>query len=121
MYKIRHTGFHRRIKHIGIKAMRTTKSKRKCIPWILFVVLSCGFWNQFLFAQEPWEVKAPLQAIRQEVAVAEFDGKVYVAGGLQGDIILDTVEVYDPTSDSWSFIAPMPDQLHHAAAVATRV
>jgi len=119
LYKIRHTGFHRRVKHIGIKAMRTTKSKRKCIPWILFAVLSCGFWNQFLFAQEPWELKAPLQASRQEVAVAELDGKVYVAGGLQGDIILDTVEVYDPTSDSWSFIAPMPDQLHHAAAVAT--
>ena len=99
--------------------METTESRRKRIPWIIFVVLLCGFCNQFLIAQEPWEFKASLQESRQEVAVAALDGKVYVAGGLQGNSILDSVEVYDPATDSWSFIAPMPDQLHHAAAVAT--
>ncbi len=56
---------------------------------------------------------------RQEVAVAALEGQIYVIGGFRGDAsVADTVEVYDPNTDSWSFAAPLPTGLHHAAAAA---
>jgi N-acetylneuraminic acid mutarotase len=56
---------------------------------------------------------------RQEVGVAELGGKIYVAGGFRQDrSTANTVEVYDPASDKWSFVAPMPVALHHPAAAA---
>ena len=56
---------------------------------------------------------------RQEVAVAELGGRIYVAGGFRTDgSASDTVEVYDPTTDRWEIIAPLPVPVHHAAAAA---
>ncbi len=69
-------------------------------------------------ANAAWITKAPLQQARQEVAVAELDGRVYVIGGLVGFEIVGTVEVYDPAGDSWSFAAPLPVPLHHVAATS---
>ncbi len=66
-----------------------------------------------------WSTSEPLQVARQEVAVAELDGRVYVVGGLVGGTVLSSVEVYDPTSDSWSFAAPLPTGIHHTAAVSS--
>jgi len=70
-------------------------------------------------AASSWIVRAPLAEPRQEVAVAELDGRLYVIGGFRGDFsVADTVEVYDPASDAWSFAAPLPVPVHHAAAAA---
>ncbi len=59
---------------------------------------------------------------RQEVAVAELDGLMYVIGGFRESAvpfgIAPTVEVYDPESDEWSFVAPLPKGLHHTAAAS---
>jgi N-acetylneuraminic acid mutarotase len=68
-------------------------------------------------AAEPWLDLAPLNQARQEVAVAELDGKIYVIGGFAGLAIVDTVEVYDPVQQSWSNAAPLPTVIHHTAAV----
>ncbi len=68
---------------------------------------------------QSWATRAPLQEPRQEVAVAELDGEVYVIGGLRADLsTADSVEVYDPMMDEWRFAAPVPTPLHHAAAAA---
>lgn len=65
-----------------------------------------------------WSDRAPMQEPRQEVAVAELDGQVYVIGGFRQDAsVADTVEAYDPVSDTWTFIAPFPVPIHHAAAI----
>jgi len=70
-------------------------------------------------AAESWAVRAPLQEARQEVAVAELDGRIYVIGGFRGDFsVADTVEVYDPEADEWSFARPLPTPVHHAAAAS---
>jgi len=69
-------------------------------------------------ANAAWIAKAPLQQARQEVAVAELDGHIYVIGGLVGFEVVGTVEVYDPASDSWSFAEPLPVPLHHVAAAS---
>jgi N-acetylneuraminic acid mutarotase len=69
--------------------------------------------------QGAWVDLAPLAAPRQEVAVAELGGRIYVAGGFRPDGgAADTVEAYDPSTDRWEPIAPLPLPVHHAAAAA---
>ncbi len=67
-----------------------------------------------------WNAAAPLAVgARQETAVVELDGKIYVIGGYNGSIqIVPTVEVWDPATDSWDRVADLPVPMHHANAVA---
>src|SRR4051812_35390828 len=63
-----------------------------------------------------WQKRAPLPTARQELATAALDGKVYVMGGY--DINLNStalVEVYDPGTDTWSTIHPLPSATNHNA------
>ena len=46
---------------------------------------------------------------------AVIDRKIYVTGGLVGGTTTDQAAVYDPASDSWSTIAPMPSPRNHAS------
>lgn len=64
-----------------------------------------------------WSMLAPVLVPRQEVAVATVNGKVYLIGGIAADqSILDSVEEYDPATNSWRFVPPLPRPRHHAAA-----
>jgi N-acetylneuraminic acid mutarotase len=64
-----------------------------------------------------WTTLAPMPTPRQEVAVAELGGRVFVIGGFgPGGEATDTVEVYDPSTDRWETRAPLPAPTHHAAA-----
>ncbi len=68
---------------------------------------------------QSWVELAPLTEPRQEVAVAELGGRIYVIGGFRRDgSTSDAVEVYDPASDGWSFRAPLPLALNHATAAS---
>ena len=62
-----------------------------------------------------WRYRTPLSTFRMLfAAVATPDDKIYVFGGAAGmstrqtTPILDTVEVYDPQTDTWSSRKPMP-------------
>ncbi|MDQ3842013.1 MAG: galactose oxidase, partial [Actinomycetota bacterium] len=51
------------------------------------------------------------------MAVAELDGKVYVLGGYTGETTSSTLNrVYDPSTDAWKELAPMPRGLDHVGA-----
>ncbi|MBK8901461.1 MAG: hypothetical protein IPM53_09785 [Anaerolineaceae bacterium] len=51
-------------------------------------------------------------------ATAVYDGKLYTFGGLGPEELLDTlVLVYDPTTDSWNELPPMPETRQSATAV----
>src|SRR5262249_61315710 len=64
-----------------------------------------------------WTSLAPMPSARQEVAVAELKGLVFVIGGFKsGGEPVDTVEVYDPANDRWGTSTPLPAPTHHAAA-----
>src|SRR5262249_58469722 len=64
-----------------------------------------------------WTSLAPMPSARQEVAVAELKGLVFVIGGFKsGGEPVDTVEVYDPANDRWETRTPLPAPTHHAAA-----
>src|SRR5262249_27951751 len=67
-----------------------------------------------------WLTLAPMPTARQEISIAGLRGKIYVIAGFYiNHKSTNTVEVYDPKSDSWSSAAPLPIVTNHnAAAVA---
>lgn len=59
-----------------------------------------------------WRTFASSSQNRQEVAYTQVGGKFYLAGG-------STLhEVYDPTSNSWKTVAPLPVRLDHILSVS---
>jgi len=63
-----------------------------------------------------WFDRADLPTARQEILPGGLNGRIYVIGGwLDGSSITNLVEVYDPTTDTWSTVAPLPYPLHHCA------
>src|SRR5688500_2316666 len=65
-----------------------------------------------------WASAAPLPGgPRQETAVVELGGKVYVIGGFdQAAAIVADVEAFDPAAGTWDAVEPFPVPLHHANA-----
>ena len=60
-----------------------------------------------------WSAGTPLPAPRSEVATAVLDGRIYVAGGFgePGGQILDSFVAYDPATDAWTDLAPLPEPI----------
>ena len=67
-----------------------------------------------------WLVRRqPMPTPRAEVASAVIDGRIFIVGGFtENGQNSDIVEVYDPVTDTWSSIEPMPERLDHAMAAA---
>jgi len=70
----------------------------------------------FIFISEKtsmadWSTKSPMLTARTQFACVDVNGKIYVLGGrdkVNGNII-STIEVYDPTADTWTELNPMPN------------
>jgi N-acetylneuraminic acid mutarotase len=70
-------------------------------------------------AQGSYTEKGPTPLMRSEVAVVEMAGKIYVVGGEVGEIkAAPLLQEYDPASDKWRDLAPMPAGASHIAAAA---
>ncbi|XP_063244711.1 uncharacterized protein LOC134545858 isoform X3 [Bacillus rossius redtenbacheri] len=54
-----------------------------------------------------WQEMAPMLVPRSELGLALLDGNVYAVGGWEGSFRLDTVERYNPETNSWHFIPQM--------------
>lgn len=64
-----------------------------------------------------WQARPAMGSARQETAVAALGGLVYVIGGFGSTAEpVDTVEAFDPATDQWKTVAPLPLAVHHAAA-----
>src|SRR2546425_13018847 len=64
-----------------------------------------------------WTSLAPMPTARQEVAVAELNGRVFVIGGFRsGGGAGPPVEGDDPARDRWETRSPPPAPTHPAAA-----
>lgn len=77
--------------------------------------------NEYLDpATNTWHTAAPLPTIREHLASAVVDGKIYVIGGRVLTLESNTGinEVYDPKTDIWSKRAPMPTKRGGIAAAA---
>ena len=64
-----------------------------------------------------WQRVTDTRIARQQVASAEVDGALYVAGGLVRGTATRQVEALDPLLDQWRTVEPLPFPLHHAMAV----
>ncbi len=52
---------------------------------------------------------APMNVPRYNAGSAQYDGKIYVFGGLDANkTVLDSAEVYDPAQDTWTEVSPLP-------------
>lgn|GEM_PF-2466872 len=63
-----------------------------------------------------WRVKTNMPTARSQAAViAGDDGLIYVMGGWAGGSVLNTVQAYDPITETWRNRAPMPVAVRGAA------
>ena len=72
-------------------------------------------------ATDSWTVLAPMPTARSGHAVAAVDGKLVVIGGeVAADrppsFVFDEVELYDPETDRWVSLPPMPVPRHGMGA-----
>jgi hypothetical protein len=68
---------------------------------------------------QSWDQKQPMPTGRDMHAAAALNGLVYVmAGGVNTCVATNANEVYDPASDSWQSLAPVPRSIHLPEAVA---
>ncbi|KAL0870830.1 hypothetical protein ABMA27_004676 [Loxostege sticticalis] len=51
-----------------------------------------------------WAPAPPMHTARRNAAVVAHKGKLYVVGGDDGAANLDTVEVFDPATETWSIL-----------------
>lgn len=61
-----------------------------------------------------WSAATPMHVARQSQAVIVLlDGRVLVAGGCDSDTLMNlrSSEVYDPTSDTWTFVGSLPQRV----------
>ena len=65
-------------------------------------------------ATSSWIKRAPLPTPRQEVPHEALNGKIYVPGGLLSfGLGSNIVEVFDPSTDSWSSAPSLSVPVHH--------
>lgn len=69
-----------------------------------------GF-RRYDFADNKWTLLPPPKIERGNAALIAFRGKVYLIGGYTDQLTRkeDSVEVFDPQSNSWEFAPPLPD------------
>ena len=61
------------------------------------------------YRDDRWRVAAGMPTGRHHTAATALDGKLYVAGGRKGkNLALDVFERYDPRTDSWETLPPLP-------------
>ena len=66
-----------------------------------------------------WGKRGDLVEPNSEMAVAYLDGRIYVVGGYPSTRkSVDTLQVYDVKTDTWSLTTPYPTTINHASAVA---
>ncbi|XP_075980327.1 kelch protein isoform X2 [Anticarsia gemmatalis] len=55
-------------------------------------------------APDGWSPAPPMHTARRNAAVAAHHGRLYVVGGDDGAANLNTVEVFDPATDTWTML-----------------
>ncbi|XP_063225348.1 actin-binding protein IPP [Bacillus rossius redtenbacheri] len=86
-------------------------------------VLQCV--ERYSFHQNKWSEVPPMKVPRASPAVAAVDGLLYVIGGDQNHdinlyrahVTVDTVECYDPATQTWDTCPPLPESRSEAGAV----
>jgi N-acetylneuraminic acid mutarotase len=73
-------------------------------------------------AADTWTEKASLPTPREALSSAAVDGRIYAIGGSQWDVttnrglVVSSVEMYDPATDTWTPRASLPSPRSYTAA-----
>jgi len=67
---------------------------------------------------DTWQAGARLPQALSAYAMADFEGRLYLFGGWDGEQALDTVYIYDPDADTWDEGTAMPTARWGAGAAA---
>lgn len=73
-------------------------------PW------TCDQWcsySWFIIQSNTWTAIANMLSRRSSAGVAVLDGMLYVAGGNDGTSCLNSVERFNPKTNTWEGVAPM--------------
>ena len=66
---------------------------------------------------DTWSVGAPMPEALSAYAIADFEGKMYLFGGWDGENAVGDVWVYDPTEDEWGNGIPAIERFSFAKAI----
>jgi len=90
---------------------------RNSMKLFLIVPFLASFTTAFAETGEIYETHTPMPIPTFEIEVVELDDKIYVVGGFtpDGKGSLDTLQVYDTKTDTWTMGSPLPKPLHHLA------
>jgi len=55
-----------------------------------------------------WQVRAPMLTARSGLAAAAYENQIYAIGGETHEAVTGALERYDPSSDTWTALAPKP-------------
>ena len=62
-----------------------------------------------------WGWRAALLDANSEMSVAELNGQLYVLGGYPASrVTVATVQAYNPATDTWQRVAPLPRAVNHS-------
>lgn len=88
--------------------------------WLICFIANCTP-NQSA-AVGHWEKRRSMQEERSWIGMASVSGKIYAIGGMTGPQgqRLNSVERYDPKTNEWQYVAPMPTARSSPGAVAVR-
>ncbi|KAH1017837.1 hypothetical protein HUJ05_008431 [Dendroctonus ponderosae] len=68
--------------------------------------------------KQVWDFVSSMKIQRSALSVTVLDGRIYAMGGYDGQEFLQDVEIYDPTTDTWTEGIPLPSgRSGHASAV----
>lgn len=68
--------------------------------------------EQYCVRRDTWRQVGVLSGRRLQFGVAVIDQRLYVVGGRDGLKTLNTVECYNPRSNTWSVMPPMATHRH---------
>lgn len=68
--------------------------------------------EQYCVRRDTWRQVGVLSGRRLQFGVAVIDQRLYVVGGRDGLKTLNTVECYNPRSNTWSIMPPMATHRH---------
>jgi N-acetylneuraminic acid mutarotase len=83
---------------------------------------SCSINEAYDPITNTWTAAASMPMGTSSMQANTVNGKIYVIGGLTGDtsadLAVNTTQIYDPISDSWTTGASMPYSVQHYASAA---
>ena len=72
-----------------------------------FVSSTLSSVDVYSFTTQKWRSAAPMVKARWGHGAVAYNGQIYVAGGCDGETLVNQLEMYDPAKDEWSLLTSL--------------